>query len=89
MRPLARTNIVWSVVGCGPRQTPSSVLGSVGVVVLCLWALVSHLSICWTTRAALPNGRGMVRSLLLRTSSLGVWGELFVEIRELRDAAAA
>ena len=56
---------------------------------LFLWALVSRLSICWTTRAVLPNGRGMFRSFVCRTSSLGVCGELLVEMRELRDAAAA
>ena len=59
------------------------------VVVLCLLALVSRLSTCWTTRAVLPNGRGTVRNFVFRTSSLGVCGELLVEIRELRDAAAA
>ena len=56
------------------------------VVVLFLWALVNRLSIYWTTRAVLPNGRGM---FVCRTSSLGVCGELLVEMRELQDAAAA
>ena len=46
VRSLARTNIVWLVVGWGPKQTPSSVLGSVEVVELCLWALESRLSMC-------------------------------------------
>ena len=74
MRPLASTNWVWPVIGLGPRQTPSSVLGSVAAVVLCCRAFAWRLSMCWTTRAVVPKGRGMVRIFVLRTSSLGVWG---------------
>ena len=80
---------MWPVIGLGPRQTPSSVLGSVAAVVLCSRAFAWRLSMCWTTRAVVPKGRGMVRILVLRTSSLGVWGWLLVEMRELQVAAAA